>query len=257
MCFCTHPSTTHQIFTAQMTVRNKSYREQSNTHIEPDTFSPIKCQEFWDNYKKKDEYAGIVKGFIYFLISCYTAQFINVTSHSSIAERDILTSSLTWSKLVTSIFSSKNEKVPSMTHLYYYLQETVIGLDIHCFTRKTASNFPSDDPVEHIVSQKPEQAASTEVRELQRYIHGVLYGGINLANSSNHRIGHFYCNMINKWYIEINYVTFMKSSSKLNCSVGRHAQEWLSQFKTRSGWESGKMSIIRTNIFSTRPTFPM
>jgi hypothetical protein len=26
----------------------------------------------------------------------------------------------------------------------------------------------------------------------------VLYGGINLVNSWNHRIGHLYCNIINK-----------------------------------------------------------
>jgi hypothetical protein len=73
--------------------------------------------------------------------------------------------------------------VPNMTHFYYYLQETVIGLDIHCFTRKTVSNLPSDDAVADMVSQQPEQTASTDVRELRRYIYGVLYGGINLVNS--------------------------------------------------------------------------
>jgi hypothetical protein len=124
------------------------------------------------------------------------------------------------------------------------------------FTRKTASNLPCDDAVADMVSQQPEQTASAEVRELQRYVYGVLYGGINLLNSSNHRIGHLYCNMINRLYIERNNVTFMKFSSKLNRPVCTHVQGWLSQFKMRWGWESGKMSIIKTNIFSTRPIFP-
>jgi hypothetical protein len=100
-----------------------------------------------------------------------------------------------------------------------------------------------------MVSRRPDLMVSTEEWKLRGHIYGVLYDDTNLVSSSNHRIGHLYCNRISRWYIERNHVTFIMFSSKLNSSACIYALEWLSQFKMRSGWNVEHF-VYNTNLFT-------